>query len=309
MGDVVHNLPVATDIRRALPDATIDWAVEPLFAPIVSLHPAICHVHAVPLRALKQRWWSPAHWTAMRGARNTLGALSYDMIVDTQGLMKSAWIARWAKGPVAGFDADSAREPAAARRYQHAYPVSRAWHAVERNRALAAAALHYPLPARMDYGLPVTGQAAKSAPVVCLTATSRADKQWPVDCWQSLLGRLRETGQHVILPWGNEAERDMCRRIAGGFDHVSVPSRAPLDGVAQWIAGARIVVGVDTGLAHLAVALGRPTIGLYVTTRPGLTGLYGPSDCVNLGGGTRDAPATVKVETVWDAVRARLDAA
>lgn len=303
MGDVVHNLPVVTDIRRAFPDAVIDWAVEPPFAPIVSLHPAIRRVFPVPLRALKQRWWSPARWGALLAARNALAETPYDLILDTQGLIKSAWIAKRARGPRAGYDAASAREPAAARHYTRTFCVSRDQHAVVRNRALAAAAVGYVADEIVDYGLTVAPQTDAARPyAVCLTATSRADKQWPVEHWRAMLARLRGAAINAVLPWGSENERAMCETIAAGFDHATVPPRAPLNEVAQTLAGARVVIGVDTGLAHLAVALSRPTVGIYVTTVPGLTGLFGRVDCINLGGGSRDAPAPPPVEAVWSAV-------
>jgi heptosyltransferase-1 len=307
MGDVVHNLPVATDIRRAFPEASIDWAVEPPFAPIVSLHPAIHRVFPIPLRALKQRWWSPQRWGQLLAARNALGETNYDLILDTQGLIKSAWIAKRAKGPIAGFDAASAREPAASRRYARTFAVARDQHAVLRNRALAAAALGYDPVETVDYGLTVapTNDAAQPY-AVCLTATSRADKQWPVDHWRALLARLRDEGINAVLPWGSDDERATCARIADGFDHATVPPRAPLNEVARTLAGARVVIGVDTGLAHLSVALARPTVGIYVTTAPGLTGLFGRDDCINLGGGSRDAPAPPSVDAVWSAVAERI---
>ncbi|MBL8519679.1 MAG: lipopolysaccharide heptosyltransferase I [Betaproteobacteria bacterium] len=310
MGDVVHNLPVATDIRRAFPDAAIDWAVEPPFAPIVSLHPAVGTVFPIPLRALKVRWWSPARWGALIAARNALARPQYDLVLDTQGLVKSAWIARRARGPVAGYDAASAREGAAARHYARAHAVPRDLHAVARNRALAAAALGYtPAPA-VDYGLAPSALRAGEPPyAVCLTGTSRADKQWDAANWQALVARLRGAGLQVRLPWGSDAEHAACMRLSAGDAGIIVPPRVPLGEVATLLAGARVVVGVDTGLAHLSVALGRPTVGVYVTTQPGLTGLYGRDDCINLGGGTRDAPAPPAVDAVWSAVAARLKGA
>lgn len=308
MGDVVHNLPVATDIRQEFPHAVIDWAVEPLFAPIVSLHPAVRRVYPIPLRTLKQHWWSPARWGRFLAARKALGEEPYDLVLDTQGLLKSALVAKHARGPKAGFDSASAREPAASRCYTATYRVSRNLHAVMRNRALAAAALKYDIPQAVDYGLSGSIQSGGKCPpdVVCLTATSRTDKQWPTDAWRELLRRLCDCGARVVLPWGNESEHAECVRIAENFDHVSIPPRAPLNEVVQWLAHANVVVGVDTGLAHLAVALGRPTVGIYVSTQPGLTGLYGRDDSLNLGGGTRENPAPPTVDAVWLAVKARL---
>jgi heptosyltransferase-1 len=308
MGDVVHNLPVLTDIRRALPEASIDWAVEPAFAPLVTLHPAVRETIAIPLRAVKARWWSPRAWRALRDARATLGGRAYDLIVDTQGLVKSAWIARAAQGPVAGYDAASAREPAAARQYSHRYPVAREAHAVARNRTLAAAALGYALPAALDYGIHAEPRPPGDQPyVVCLTDTSRADKEWPAPDWRALIERINDRGRQVLLPWGSARARAANEALAARVPDARVPDAMPLDRLAGVLAAADAVVGVDTGLTHLAVALRRPTLGLYVSTRPALTGLCGAGAAINLGGGTREHPAPPRHDEAWAALAPLLD--
>jgi heptosyltransferase I len=307
MGDVVHNLPVATDIRRAMPGAVIDWAVEPAFASIVELHPAIDRVFPIPLRALKKRWWSPAAWAAFHVARRAIARESYDLILDTQGLVKSVWALKGVRGRRAGYDAASAREPAAARHYDTTFAVSRALHAVARNRALAAAALGYEIPPTLDYGIhaPV-GAPAGRAYAVFLHGTSRADKGWPEAHWRELVARTAAAGLEVILPGGSDAECARAARLAQGIEGARAPERAPLDQLAALLEGARVVVGVDTGLAHLAVALSRPTIGIYLSTQPGLTGLHGSGDIVNLGGGTEARPARVEIDAVWAELAPRL---
>lgn len=293
LGDVIHNLPVATDIRRALPQASVDWVCEPPYAPLVALHPAVSRTFPLPLRNLKKRWYSPATWRDFRACRAALAAERYDLILDTQGLAKSAWIAAMASGPRAGYDAASAREPIAARNYERHYTVSRDLHAVVRNRMLAAAALGYTLDGPADYGLSAgSGQSWPDLPrpyAVFLHATSRADKMWPTARWVALARSLRERGLGIVLPWGAAGERAESERIAAalaqdGGPRVWVPPAMGLTSVADLLAGSQLVVGVDTGLAHLAVALGRPTVGLYCATDPGLTGLHGDARAINLGG-------------------------
>ncbi len=307
MGDVIHNLPVATDIHRALPSATIDWVCEPPYAPVVALHQAVNRVFPMPLRALKQRWYSAAAWREFRTHRKELGKQAYDLIIDTQGLVKSAWIAGFAAGLRAGYDAESAREPLASRNYQHHHAVSPALHAVVRNRALAAAALGYTVEGLADYGLepqrfqPWPDLARPYA--VFLHATSRADKMWPTENWIALGRSLQSKGMGIVLPWGSAAELLESERIASalhreGSARAWVPPTLPLTSVADVLAFSQLVVGVDTGLAHLAVAMNRPTVGLYCATDPGLTGLFGDERAINLGG-IDDAPT---VEDVSEAL-------
>jgi len=293
LGDVIHNLPVATDIRHALPDASIDWVCEPPYAPLVALHPAVNRVFPLPLRALKKRWYSPMVWREFRARRKALSAETFDLIIDTQGLVKSAWIASFATGARAGYDEASAREPLAARNYQHHHAVSRELHAVVRNRALAGAALGYVPDGLADYGL--ASRRFQASPdlarpyAVFLHATSRADKMWPTANWVALGQVLQAQGMGIVLPWGSPDERAESERIAGalardGSARAWVPPSLPLPSVADVLAFSHLVVGVDTGLAHLAVALNRPTVGLYCATDPGLTGLFGDERAVNLGG-------------------------
>ena len=303
LGDVIHNLPVASDLARARPGVEIDWAVESPYAEIVALHPLIKNVFPVPLRNLKKNWRSKGAWRDFMAARARLSAQRYDTILDTQGLLKSAWIARWPEGPVSGYARGSAREPFATRFYHHRFDIPRTLHAVERNRQLAAHVFGYQLdtPARYNIAAPSGALAwLPRAPfVVFLHATSRTNKMWPESHWISLGQRLGARNVNVVLPWGNPAEHEMSGRIAAALPNSIIPPALSLSDAARMLSGAAAVVGVDTGLAHLSVALGRPTLGLYVSTEPALTGLHGAGNAINLGGGNQTTLAVPGVEQVW----------
>ena len=307
LGDVLHNLPVVSDLARAYPDIEIDWVTEAPYAGLVALHPSVRNVFTVQLRDLKKHWWSAAAWSAFFDLRKQLGRQEYDVILDTQGLVKSAMVARWAKGAIAGFSAETVREPLAARAYDRKITVPRDLHAVERNRRLAAGVFGYELGSTVDYGLrrpaPLGNALAVSPYAVFLHATSRANKMWPEANWIALGQLLREIGVGVILPWGNVAEKQVSDRLASAIPDAVVPPVLSLLEAAALLAEARAVVGVDTGLAHLSVALARPTVGIYLTTSPALTGLYGNDFAVNLGGGTTQQPADPVVDDAWQALQ------
>ena len=306
MGDVLHNLPVASDLARAFPGIEIDWVTEAPYAPLVALHPKVRRVIPLRLRDLKKRWWSPKAWSAFLDDKAQLGGQEYDTVLDTQGLIKSALVARCARGPIAGFSRETAREPLAARGYARTFDVPRQLHAVERNRRLATAAFGYELTGAADYGLrlpPTVGATVPARPyVVFLHATSRADKQWPEAHWVALGQRLHDRGVGVVLPWGNADEKRTSERLAAAIPAALVPKKMSLLDATTLLAGARGVLGVDTGLAHLSVALARPTVGLYLTTSPALTGLYGSELAVNLGGGSRQHPVVPSVDETWHAL-------
>lgn len=305
LGDVLHNLPVVSDLARAYPDVEIDWVTEAPYVGLVGLHPNVRRVIPTHLRELKKHWWSPTAWAAFLADKAQLSGKSYDTILDTQGLVKSLLIARWADGSIAGFSRATAREPLAARFYDQQIAVPRELHAVERNRRLAAGVFGYTLTDPVDYGLQLsalTNTAPPSPYVVFLHATSRTDKMWPSPNWVALGRRLHERGIRVVLPWGNSIERLASERLASAIPAAILPPAMTLVEAAALLSRASAVIGVDTGLAHLSVALARPTVGLYLTTSPTLTGLYGNALAINLGGGSKQQPFTPGVEEAWHAL-------
>lgn len=300
LGDVVHNLPVVEDIAAALPDATIDWVVEEGFAAIPRLHPRLSRILPVAVRRWRRRLWRPAVWGEIRAFIGHLRDQQYDAVIDTQGLLKSAWIARAARGMRHGLDQMSSREPLGWF-YDRTYRVSWHQHAVERNRSLAAHALGYVVSGPVRYEISAEprsfGWLAPGRPyAVLLHATSADRKLWPQERWIALGRALVERGMTCVLPWGAPAEHERSTRLALHIPQAVTPARLELPALASLLAQARIVIGADTGLTHFAGALGTATVGLYVATDPAATGLHGCASAVNLGGvGTPPAVAAVIV--------------
>lgn len=286
LGDVVHHFPAVTDLAARYPGAHVAWAVEEAYADLVALHPAVSEAIPIGLRGLRARPLDAAGWRRAAAARRRLAA-GFDFVVDTQGLLKSALVARAAPGPRFGFDRASAREKAACRFYDVRLHVPRDRHAVERNRALVAQVFGYGAGAAADYGLAAPPSAPAWAPpqpyAVLLHAASRAAKRWPQERWIALAQTLAARGCAAVFPGGSDAERSEAARLAA---HVPGGLAAPpmdLREAAALLGHAACVAGVDTGLTHLAVALGRPAVGIYGATRPELTGLHG-TGALNLGG-------------------------
>ncbi len=290
LGDVVHNLPVVTDLRSRFPAATIDWVVEEAFADIPRLHPGVAEVIPVAVRRWRRSLLAPSVWREVGALRRRLGASSYDFAIDTQGLLKSALITRMVPTRRCGYAADSAREPLASRFYDTRFEIPKALHAVERNRRLAAQAAGYETTGAPDYGIAVPPAPALCVPggtpgptAVLLTATSRDDKLWPEENWVALGQELEARGLHCLLPAGNDAERERATRLVGRIPRARLLPPSGLAELASHLAAARIVVGVDTGLVHLAAALGRPTLALFSASDPALTGVLARTPAINLG--------------------------
>jgi heptosyltransferase-1 len=316
LGDVVHNLPVIDDLHRALPGVQVDWLVEQAFAEVPALHPGVHGVIPCALRRWRSRPWAAETRSGWRTMRARLAAQPYDLVVDTQGLLKSALLARLATGPRAGFDQASVRETLATRFYQQMYRVSRTLHALERNRQLVAMAAGYALSEPPSYGLRRAAGAAAPGTVtddwnprlpfvVFLHATARAEKLWPESAWIALGREVHDRlGLRAVLPWGSDAERDRAERLAQSIPGARVPPRTGLSDLARGMAQARVVVGVDTGLLHLASAVGVRCIGIYVATDPARNGLYPASVGLNLGGvsivpGPGEVLGAVSQVTAW----------
>lgn len=310
LGDVVHNLPVVTDLRSRYPDLEIDWAVEEGFADIPRLHPAVARVIPVAPRRWRRSLTEHATWREIGALRQTMRTRGYDAVIDTQGLLKSALIACLSPGRRFGLDWSSSREPLRPF-YHRTFHVSWALHAVERNRQLAAKALGYtPAPA-VDYGITATGEPLadwaagleSGGYAVLLHATSAAAKLWPEHQWVKLGDHLYHRGLRSVLPWGSDQERARSEHIARLLPHAMVPPRLSLNEAAGLLARAHAVFGVDTGLTHLAVAEGATTIGIYCATNPAATGLYGSVRAANVGG-QNGAPPVAAVISAWQAASA-----
>ena len=288
LGDVIHHMPALTEARRRRPDARFAWLVEEAFAPLVRLHPAVDTVIPVAWRRWRKALYAPATLAEIAASLRGLRALAFDEIVDSQGLLRSAVIGRIPRGRRHGYDSSSIREPLASAFYDVRHTVSRDLHAVERNRALTGLALGYTPQGAPDFGLDRAMLAGGGAPyAVLLHATAQRGKQWPEANWialgQSLGQALGKTGIDLVLPWGTPVERARSERIAAALPHARVPERAPLDAVARLIAGAQFVVGVDTGLLHLAAALGVPLVAIFSGSKPNLTGPVGSGPIAILG--------------------------
>jgi len=285
LGDVIHHMPALTEARRRLPAARFSWVVEEAFAPLVGLHPAVSEVIPVASRRWRGAVLAPSMWRELASFAGAIRRRRYDEIIDTQGLLlKSALIARLAHGRRHGYDRDSVRERAASWLYDVHHAVAGGQHAIARNRRLTGLSLGYQPDGEPDFGLDRGKLAGSATPYgILLHATARAEKEWPEMQWIAL-GRALRTRGALLLPWGNEVERARSARIAAALEHARVPERQPLDAMARLVAGASFVVGVDTGLLHLAAALGVPLVAIFVGSEPGLTGPMGRGPIAVLGG-------------------------
>jgi heptosyltransferase I len=273
-GDILHAMPALTDAARAIPGLKADWLIEESFAELPTWHPHVAEIIPVasrrwrrdPLSALKEM---PALLRRLRHRR-------YDLIIDAQGLLKSALFVELARGPSAGFDRLSAREGIASLFYGRRYAADWSLQAVERQRRLFAAALHYERPLGAPaFGLHIVPAPSSAAYVAFCSEASWPSKLWPLDYWKELARRVTTAGWAVRLPLASEAQRARAEAIASVSPSVQIRPTPRLADLAELLAGARAVVAAESGPAHLAGALDRPQVVLYGPTSAALHGTAG----------------------------------
>ena len=301
LGDLIHTLPALTDAVAAIPDIRFDWVAEETFAEVPTWHPAVERVIPVAIRRWRKAWVKSWRDGEISNFRQDLRQQEYDLIIDAQGLFKSALLARMARGVVVGLDAESAREPGAARLYKRGIRVARDLHAIERVRSLFAQALGYaPRDTDPDYGIDGKGSESNLAKslnstnqkqinltptpheksgekpyLVFLHGTTWTTKLWPLEYWVELARTAAAQGYDICLPWGNRDEQERAQQIIRQSGSGELLPRQTLTDMASRLAWADGVVGVDSGLAHLAAALSTPAVTLYGPTRTDLTGARG----------------------------------
>ncbi|MFM9834621.1 MAG: lipopolysaccharide heptosyltransferase I, partial [Methylophilaceae bacterium] len=249
MGDIIHCLPVINDILLHYPYAKIDWVVEDSFADIPRMHPKINQVFTVAIRRWRGSIFKESTWKEVSKFKHSLDA--YDVVIDCQGLTKSAVISLLTKGPRHGFDWRSGRDPFASIFYNKKHKVSLLRDAVARNRALCALALGYVLPnATPNYGISSNKPEKpmdidlQGKYIIAFHATSRDSKLWPVTSWVAIGKALAKMNLNLVLPWVSDAELYRANEIARQLSTAKVLPKLNITQLAPIIAQAQAAIGV-----------------------------------------------------------------
>ena len=316
LGDVVHTLPVVHDISQAYPGVHIDWVVEKGFAPLVSRCVGIDRVIPCELRRWRHAPWRLETRMAWREFRTALQQESYDAVIDLQGLSKSAlvsWMARCTPNgkryALANRTEGSGYEAPTRWAADVLIPIEPHVHAVMRGRLMCAQALGYRMSDHEVFGLETLDESGKSAieneaikqvqPLPCVAlvhGTSRADKEWPMSHWLSLGQKLRAAGYRLAWLHGSDAEQQRSEQLASQLPGSTVWPRLSLDGLTDAMAHCAGVIGVDSGVSHIAVALDLPHVQIYNFDTAWRTGPVNRAHQRSIVG-----QPTPSVDAVWDA--------
>jgi heptosyltransferase I len=293
LGDVVHTLPVVADIHRAFPGVEVDWAVDASCADVVRLNRWVARVLCAPLRQFKAGP-SRADLGAIAASIRELRGRRYDAVVDLHGVYKSAIISALARSRRRfGYRNQDLGEPGAMFAYNGRFgprPACDAWHGM---RISAGEALGYMPQGSPDYGLVIPREELARADgahgetqgpyAMFFHATSNHDKKWSTENWAELARKTLASGLRVELPWGSSAEYEEAKRIASRAPGAVLLPRLSIREMARRIDRADMVVGVDTGLVHLAHALGRPTVMIFHATSRHHCGIGGTPRSLSIG--------------------------
>ena len=334
LGDVLHNLPIVWDLRKRLPNAQIDWIVEEgyvhLLEPLKTTESfrGIDRIIPVAFRRWRKNLFSIKTWREFFGMRKSLQSVSYDIVIETQGLLKSALVCALAKKSdqaiVSGLGnatEHSGYEPMARMFYTQSVHVPVKCHAIDRSRWVMCSAFDWPLfdrrsepplfypSAFVEQLAPLLFEGLKKQPngvpvpyVVCFHSTARAAKRWPTEYWIELGNILSSQGYQVLFPWGSLEEMKISALMASQVPGAIVPRAFSIEEAYSLAAHAALTIGVDTGLTHLAAVLGKPTIEIYCDSPRWKTEGYWSGNIANLG----DFRSIPQVNAVLQAAEALL---
>jgi heptosyltransferase-1 len=318
LGDVLHNLPIVWDLRARLPDAEIDWVVEEgyvhLLEPLLSRHGfrGIDRIIPFSLRRWKKNLFKLATWKEFFAFRKILQSTTYDILIETQGLLKSAIVCSLAKkrsgaivAGLANATEFSGYEPLARTFYNQSVQVPSQSHAVDRSRWVMCFALDWPLIERGDAPQFYPSDFVSSIPkstvdglitpyVLCFHSTAREAKRWSNSHWIEFGNALSALGYQVVFPWGSAAEKTVSELLAARIANAFVPPAFSIEDAFSVIAGAALTVGVDTGLTHLAAVLDKPTVEIYCDSPRWKTEGYWSQRIANVGD-IQDPPSVQEV--------------
>ena len=283
MGDLMHALPALTEAKENIQDISFDWVVDKNFSSVPSWHPLVNNIITTDHRNWKKHLFSKQSRDSLKSSINQINSGNYDLVVDMQNNLKSAFISYLTKHDVVGMDAKSAREYPAHLSYSRKIKIKKELHAIQRQKRLLGEALGYTSDEnKVDYGASYNNFTKPNINLpnkycVLVQNASWVTKQWSVQNWQDLIKYLDEKNIPMLLPSGNLNEYERAKEICSISNKAEAIEIMPLNEIAYIIKNAEFCICSDTGLAHLSALTGTPSITLYGPTKTSLIGTYGKS--------------------------------
>ena len=278
LGDVIHGIPAAAALRRHFPPARLDWLVDPRYVTLLDLVEGIDR--RIPFDPRERSRWS---------ALSELRAAQYDVVIDFQGLLKSAVIGRLAGASRRiGFARAHLREPLASVFYTTAVDPRTEQHVIDKTLSLLGPlgvvdrTVRFPITVpRSDVAAAVASRLGPDGYAVINPGAAWPNKRWPADRFGALAAIIRrEYGLRSVVLWG-PGEESLGAAAAAASDGAA--EQAPATTITDIVAiahGARLMVSGDTGPLHIGGAMGTPLVALFGPTYPERNGPWNPKDVV-----------------------------
>ena len=281
MGDLMHALPALTEANSHVEDISFDWVVDTNFASVPSWHPLVNKIIMTDHRNWKKHLFSKDSRKSLREVINQINESDYDVVVDMQNNLKSAFISYLCKHDVVGMDSTSVREYPAHLAYSKKINVDKKLHAIERQKKLLGEALGYDYKRKsIDYGASFKNFIEPNIKlpnnyIVLVQNASWVTKQWSIENWQHLIQYLENKGIDMLLPSGNLKELERAKEICSISEKANALDLMSLNEIAFIVKNADFCICSDTGLAHLSALTRTPSITLYGPTKTSLIGTTG----------------------------------
>jgi len=278
LGDIIHSMIVLQFIKRHFQDIKIDWVVEEGYKDLLESHPDVNKVHVVNIKKAKQKKSIFIFFNELRRL-HTFG--KYDLVIDMQGLIKSAIVARLIPSPITlGFDKNSIRERVASIFYNQTFKYSYDENIIKRNFELIKFALDLPFDSEeITHKLPFLFPSHKNLTssfsnlkknIILILGASHSSKRYPVEGFAKLTELL---DANYLIIWGDSNEKIMADELKSKDPSLNVCEKLSIGSLVSLISQADLVIGPDTGPTHIAWALNVASITLFGPT-PGYRNTY-----------------------------------
>ena len=267
LGDIIHAMVVLQFIKKHQPETVIDWVVEEGFKGVIEHNPHINQIHTVNLKKAKQQKSLMLLFKELNKLRKLP---KYDMVIDAQGLIKSAIVAKLIKAnKICGFDKHSIREPLASLMYQHTTSMAYDANTIDRNikvicNPLDLAVSGVDIVNKLPF---LSSQCKIKTPkkpyALFIIGSTWESRNYPKEKFVQVAQALKI---NFLVVWGNDLEYEKAVWMAEKSDYIDVLPRLDLDSLKCIIQHSKLLIGNDTGPTHMAWALNIPSITLFGPT-------------------------------------------
>ena len=278
LGDIVNAMVVLQFIKKNNPKIKIDWVVEKAYKELLSNNPNVNKVHTVNFKLAKQKKSLPIFFKEIKKIRQ-FG--KFDIVIDMQGLIKSAFVSRMISSEVTvGFHRSSSRESISSIFYSHKFKMDYKENIICRNLSLVANSLNFTFKGNeIQNKDPFLYPSKKYIPssfsksmknIVLIPGASHPCKCYPVEGYIKVIKKI---DANFIIIWGSDSEKLTAKKIKKLYPSVNISKKLSLDELISLIKQSDLIIGSDTGPSHIAWGLNVPSVILFGCT-PGYRNTY-----------------------------------